>query len=273
MTMKKWLRSGIGLLLVSLLLLSAFGCGGTADNNQQPEPDAKEPVSLTIAAAASLTDAMDEIKELYAKEKPEVTLTMQYAGSGALQQQIEQGAPVDVFMSAATKNMDPLEEKGLLLDGSRKDLLLNKVVLVVPEGSTGIAGFEDLKAPEVQKIAIGDPESVPAGQYAKEALTNLGIFDQVESKLVLGQDVRQVLTYVETGDVDAGIVYMTDTKVSTKVKVVAEAPETSHSKVVYPSAVMKDSQNIEAAKEFAQFLSSDQANAVFERYGFTIIGQ
>jgi len=167
--------------------------------------------------------------------------------------------------------MDALEAKGLLLEGTRKDLLRNEIVLIVPiDSSLQISSFQDLTHANVKHVALGEPTAVPAGQYAKEALTNLGIYDAVNSKAVLAKDVRQVLTYVETGNADAGIVYATDALSSSKVKVVARAPEASHSPVIYPVAAIKSSKNPAAAREFTNFLSGPQARAVFQRYGFTL---
>lgn len=230
-------------------------------------------VDLTVSAAISLKNALDEAKQLYASENPGVTIAINYGASGTLQLQIEQGAPVDVFISAAPKQMDALGAKGLLLEGTRKDLLRNEVVLIVPKDSTtGISSFQDLTRPSVKRIALGEPTTVPAGLYAKEVLTNLGIYDAVSVKAILAKDVRQVLTYVETGNVDAGIVYSTDALSSSKVKVIAQAPEKSHAPVVYPVAVIKDSKNHSAAKQFAAFLSSPRAAAIFQKYGFTLAG-
>ena len=165
-----------------------------------------------------------------------MALAINYAASGTLALQIEQGAPVDVFLSAAPKQMDDLQTKGLLAEGSRRDLLRNEIVLVVPKDSTGVTSFQDLLKPSVKHVALGEPTSVPAGQYAQQVLTKLGIAEAVNAKAVFAKDVRQVLTYVETGDADAGIVYSTDALESAKVRVAAQAPEDSHAPVIYPSA-------------------------------------
>jgi molybdate transport system substrate-binding protein len=165
--------------------------------------------------------------------------------------------------------MDALEGKGLLLAGTRKDLLRNEVVLIVPKDFTlGISTFQDLTHANVKQIALGEPSVVPAGQYAKEVLTSLGIYDAVNAKAILGKDVRQVLTYVETGNVDAGIVYATDAKSSAKVRVVATAPAGSHSPVIYPAAVIKASKNPAAARAFLDFLASARGLTIFRKYGF-----
>lgn len=281
----------VGIMLVLCMVFAMFGCSGpntepsaepsateapaateapstTPEPTEEPTPE-PEPVELTIAAAASLTDVLTEIIESYKGVAPNVTITPTYGASGALQTQIEEGAPVDIFMSAAQKQMDALEEQALLLDGSRIDLLENKVVLIVPKDSAlGITSFEDLAKDDVKTVAIGDPASVPAGQYAEEVLTTLGIKDKVEAKANLGTDVRQVLTWVESGDVDAGIVYATDAATTDQVTVVGEAPADSVKKIIYPVAILKASQNAEAAQAFIDFLKTDENVARFEKYGF-----
>ena len=268
-TNKVRILSFISWILLSLLLI--VSCNQAANNNSSPTPStAATSTKLTISAAASLRDTLDEIKPLYSQQNSNATLTYNYGASGSLQQQIEQGAPVDVFISAGPKQMDALQQKGLLLDGTRKNLLKNQVVLIAPKDSTAITGFKDLSSDRVKKIALGEPASVPAGKYAQEVLTKLKVLDSVKPKAVYAKDVRQVLSYVEAGNADAGIVYLTDAKSSNKVKVVTTAPEDSHSPVVYPIAVLKSSKNVDSAKDFEKFLSGDQAKAVFEKQGFTI---
>jgi len=228
---------------------------------------------LTVSAAISLKEALDEAKQIYTKEHPDVAIATNYGASGTLQLQIEQGAPVDVFLSAAPKQMDALETKGLLLAGTRRDLLRNEVVLVVPKNSKlGLKSFQDLARADVKQVALGEPTTVPAGQYAKETLTSLGIHGAVSGKAILAKDVRQVLTYVETGNVDTGIVYATDAASSSKVTVVATAPAKSHAPVIYPAAVIKASKNPEAAKAFLDFLAGASGAAVFQQYGFRTPG-
>lgn len=229
-------------------------------------------IELTISAAASLTDVMDELFTLYQKQEPGVTFVPNYGASGTLQTQIEEGAPADLFFSAAQKQMNTLEEKGLLLDGSRRDLLENKVVLIVPKDSTaGIASYEDVSTGKVKTIALGEPKGVPVGQYSEEIFTSLGSLEQVKAKATYGSDVRQVLTWVESGEVDCGVVYATDAATSDKVSIVFEAPEGSCKPVVYPAAILKDSENAETSQKFLDFLSTDEAKALFEKYGFTTL--
>lgn len=222
---------------------------------------------LLVSAAISLKDALEEMKSLY---KP-ATLTYNFGGSGTLQQQIEQGAPVDVFLSAGKKQMDALEEKGLLAPGTRSNLATNQLVLIVPSNSkAGITGFSSLTNGNVKRIAVGEPRSVPAGQYAAQVLQHLGIAEKVKSKLVLGNNVRQVLAVVAAGNADAGIVYLTDARITNKVTIVATASESSHAPIVYPIAVIKASKNLAAAKDFTRFLSTNPAKAILRKYGFTV---
>lgn len=231
-------------------------------------PEPAEDVTLVLAAAASLKNCMDDkLIPMFTEKYPNVTIQTTYDSSGKLQSQIEEGAPVDVFMSAALKQMDALNEKGMITDGSIVNLLENKVVLIIPAGSeSGIASFDDI--PNAEKIAIGDPESVPAGQYAKEALTSLGIWDTVSSKASLGTNVTEVLNWVAEGAADVGIVYSTDAASNDKVQVVTEAPEGSVSKVIYPVGIVKTTENVDTAKNFTEFLQTPEAIAVFESYGF-----
>ena len=231
---------------------------------------AQSNTSLLISAAASLKDVLEEIKPLYQQNKPNVKISYNFGSSGALQQQIEQGAPADIFISAAKKQVDALEQKGLLVVGTRNIIAKNRLVLVVPKNSVGITSFYSLQDAKVKKIAIGEPRSVPAGQYAQQVLEKLKIWNQVKPKLVFANNVRQVLASVETGNAEAGLIYVTDAKISNKVKVVVTADEKYHSAIIYPLAVVKRTKNVDAAKEFSQFLSSEQAKTVFNKYGFIL---
>ena len=171
--------------------------------------------------------------------------------------------------------MNTLEKEDLLLTETRRNLLENQMVLVMPtsnrKDNQKVDNFSDLTAQEITTIALAEPKSVPAGRYAQEVLTSFKIADQVNSKAVYGKDVRQVLNYVATGNVDAGIVYRTDAQVSNHVKIVAIAPETSHSPIIYPTAVIKDSDNPKAATELIEFLATPKAQAIFKEYGFVSV--
>ena len=192
-----------------------------------------------------------------------------FGSSGTLAREIEQGAPVDAFISAGTKPMDDLQAKKLLAPGTQMNLLRNSLVLIVPQDSK-VAGFDDLTGKAVRLFALGDPASVPAGQYGQQTLTALGLYDKLREKMVLGKDVRQVLTYVETGNADAGLVYATDARVSTKVRVAVVAPESSHDAIVYPVAAIAGSHNMEAVRGFMGYLASPAAQAIFVKHGFTM---
>jgi molybdate transport system substrate-binding protein len=253
-------------LLLPILLLFTFAAPLSALRAAQPQ---NKSTDLTVSAAISLKDALDAITPLFAKQQSIIALHFSLGASGTLQQQIEQGAPVDVYISASPDQMDALAKKDLLLAGTRQDLLRNTIVLIAPAGGTQVSSFKDLQNPAIRFVAIGEPQTVPAGKYAQEVLTHLGLYDTLKPKFVFAKDVRQVLTYVASGNADAGIVYATDAKTTSQVKVVTVAPEDSHSPVIYPVAVLKDSKNAEAAKSFVAFLFSQQAQAVFHKYGFS----
>ena len=256
------MKKFFALLTAAGLLMTACG-GGSVDKKS-------EPVELHVSAAASLTDAMNELATLYAADNPNVKIVFNFGSSGALQQAIENGGQADLFYSAAQKQMDALDKAGELADGTRRNLLRNEVVLIVPNDSAlTLTNFADVVT--VDKIALGEPKGVPVGQYSEEIFNALGIADAVKSRAVYGSDVRQVLAWVETGEVDCGVVYATDAAVSDKVKVVAVAPEGSHKPVVYPAAVVKSSKQIDAAKKFLDFTASDVARKVFEKFGFKIV--
>src|SRR5215469_4025683 len=197
--------------------------------------------SLTVSAAISLKDALDEIQGAFQSANSDTTLHFNFGASGTLQHQIEQGAPVDLYISAAPAQMDALASESLLVQGTRKDLLRNAVVLIAPRNRKMIASFQDLIVPGIKVIAIGEPQTVPAGSYAQQVLTYFGLYDKLRPKYVFAKDVRQVLTYVETDNADAGIVYATDARGSNRVSVVATAPEDSHAPVIYPVAVLSTS--------------------------------
>ena len=275
-TLKKWnrLKKLIGSMMVISLLLVAAGCGSKNETTTTAQPEARtetgEKTELTILAAASLTDVCGELKTMYEAEHKDVTLTFSFAGSGTLQTQIEEGAPADMFISAAKKQMKALQEKNLMKADTVCDLLENKVVLIVPADSTlGLASFEDVKKSEVTMVGIGEVESVPAGQYAKTIFTSLGMWEDVEKKANFGTDVRTVLSWVETSAVSCGVVYATDAYTSDKVKIAAQAPAGSCDPVIYPAGVVASSKNAAASEEFLNYLKSDAAMKVFEKYGFS----
>ncbi|WP_310483061.1 molybdate ABC transporter substrate-binding protein [Chamaesiphon sp. VAR_48_metabat_403] len=227
--------------------------------------------TILVAAAASLQKALQEITPLYTNANATQPVNYNFAASGALQQQIERGAPVDVFISAADKQMNELKAKELLVAGTYLNLLTNKLVLIVPKQSTlKITNFQQLDRSQIQRIAIGEPRTVPAGQYATEVFKSLGIFNRVKSKFILASNVRAVLTAVETGDVDAGIVYLTDARSSDKIEIVAIANPKLHAPIKYSIAVLKSSKLPAASKQYIDFLQSKSARAIFIKYGFGV---
>ncbi|TFE00173.1 molybdate ABC transporter substrate-binding protein [Jeotgalibacillus sp. R-1-5s-1] len=237
-------------------IIGAFLLAGCSQSKQSDSAQTE----LTISAAASLQNALEEIQSDFENDNPDIRIQFNIGSSGSLSQQISQGAPVDLFFSAAEEPFDRLAEEGLV--SSEVDLLGNSLVLITPD-EQGVNVLEDI--PETERISIGTPESVPAGQYAKEALEAVGLWEMVEEKVVYAKDVRQVLTYVETGNVDAGIVYQTDAMSSEDVTVVQELDAGLHGPIVYPLGIVKES---EAAELFYNYLKSEEALAVFEKYGF-----
>ena len=265
------------ILLVAVIALIAVVCTSSVVSAGffdflSPNAGDDSEGEVNLAAAASLKNVYDEkLIPMFNEKYPNIKVTPTYASSGDLQTQIENGLEADIFMSASNKQMNALADEDLIDNSTNVQTLENKVVLIVPKDSdSNITSFEDLKDVE-GTIAIGDPESVPAGQYAKEVLTNLGIWDSVESKLSLGTDVTAVLNQVAQGSADCGIVYATDAKSNEDVKVICEAPEDAlDTPVIYPVAVVKNPKHPDAAKAFMDFLQTQEAQDVFKEYGFTI---
>jgi len=227
-----------------------------------------EPVAITVSAASSLKVPLEVLRVEFEKMNPDVAITYNFGSSGSLQQQIVNGAPVDVFISAAARQMDELDSCGLIVTESRFILARNTLVLITPAGSPELAGFEELSSADIKKIAAGEPRSVPAGTYAMDLLGHLGLIDAVKDKLVYAKDVRQVVVYVETGNADAGIVYGSDAAGSQAVRVVAEAPEGSHRKIAYSAAIVRASTQTALAAVFLDFLKSPAATVCFQSAGF-----
>jgi len=274
-------KSSTIVLGLSLALLS--GCGQQAQQpaatttaqTQAPTAAASQTpaqqVELTISAAASLTDALKEIQTAYQDQHKNIKLNFNFGASGALQQQIEQGAPSDLFLSAATKNMKALVDQKLIDASQQANLLVNELVVVVPaDGKAAYTKIEDLASGDVKHLAIGEPQTVPAGSYAKDALTYTKQWDAFQPKLVQGKDVRQVLTYVETGNAEAGFVYKTDALTSKKVKVAFAVDPKSYTPIAYPAGIVKATKHSQEAGDFYAYLQTKEAQDVFVKYGFTI---
>lgn len=267
-------------VFLCLTLLAVFaGCAGDAKAGQSGEPGETE-VELVIFAAASLTETLTQIADLYRAVAPQVKLTFTFDSSGTLETQIQEGAVCDLFLSAAQTQMDALDksQKGeknpdgldLIDTATRIDLLENQVVLVVPEGNpAGILSFADLTSEKLRLLAIGNSD-VPVGQYTRKIFAALGISPQAleaEGKLTYGSNVKEVVTQVAEAAVDAGIVYATDA-VSGGLTVVDAATEEMYGQAVYPAAVLNNSRHPKAAQSFLDYLQSDEAMAVFESVGF-----
>ncbi len=255
-------------LTISLL---AASCGLSAPTPNRPETSAQT-VELTVSAAASLQDALEAITPEFHAAYPTIEISYNFGASGALQQQIEQGAPADIFFSAATKQMDALAEKRLILSDSRQNVLTNSLVLIAPAQSPlAITDIAQLKDAEVGVVAVGEFRSVPAGQYAEQVFTRLNLLEPLQSKLVFSNNVRGVLAAVESGNADVGVVYATDAALSERIKVLATATAATHQPIVYPIAVVSDSPNPDAAKTFIAFLQTPAAQAKFKEFGFGIV--
>ncbi len=229
---------------------------------------------LVVLAAASLTDVCAEIKTAYEEKNPSVTLLFSFGGSGALKAQIEAGVPADVFLSAATQQMESLQKQGLMTEGSVKNLLQNQVVLIAPKkNDTKLSSFLEVSSPEVKLVALGESESVPAGLYAKSIFQFLGIWDEVKAKANFAGDVRTVLSWVESGACEYGVVYATDAASSSSVRVIANAPKKSCPPVIYPVGIVRASEKQMEAASFVDFLFSDEVKSIFEKAGFVTLSE
>lgn len=257
--LKKILLGVMSMVLVAGLSVTSGGQAEAAVKKKE----------ILISAAASLQDSLDKIAIQYEKEHPTVDLVFNYGASGTLQKQIEQGAPADLFFSAGDKQMNALVDAGLVTDHT--ELLKNQLVVVVPSNSKSVlTSITQLTGSGFKKVAVGQPESVPAGQYAQAALTTKNVWDVLQSKLVFAKDVRQVLSYVETGNVDAGFVYKTDALTSKKVKIVLTVGSFAHKPINYPVGIVKGSKVQDEAKAFYNYVQTKTAINVFTSYGFLL---
>ena len=270
------MKKKFGILTLALcLMLGAAGCSDNSSSSSSSNAssaasssgDSSEKVELNISAAASLQEAMVELEKEFKDINPDVKLTVNLGSSGSLMQQIQEGARCDLFISAGAKQMDALVEDGTVEKDAVKTLLTNDLVLVAAKGEK-VDSLDALKTDDVEKIAIGDPESVPAGKYAKEVLDNTKLYDNVKDKLVLAKDVKEVLSWVQKGNADVGFVYLSDATGVDDVDVVLTTDDDSHSEIAYPVAVLKDSKQAKVAQQFEDFLLSDKAQNILEKHGF-----
>jgi molybdate transport system substrate-binding protein len=225
---------------------------------------------ILVSAAASLTDVLKEIAAGY-QAKSKNTVKFNFGPSSGLARQIEEGAPADMFFSADLPQMDNLDKKGLLEPGTRKNLLSNQLVIVVPSDSKlELSSPKDLLKQDFKRIALAEP-SVPVSGYTTKYLTDGGLWDQVKPKIIPVQDVRATLTAVESGNVDAGFVYKTDAAISKKVKIAYEVPIDKGPKITYPAAIVKESKHKDAARDFMKYVAGAAAGQAFKKYGFVVL--
>jgi molybdate transport system substrate-binding protein len=231
-------------------------------------------VEVVVSVAISMKEVVEELGRRFVSTRPGVVVRYNVGASGELQKQIEAGAPVDVFVSAAERQMDELDRKGLLAGGTRRVFATNALVVIVPaEGAIPLAAPADLLQPPVRRIVIGNPRTVPAGQYAEESLIALGLRTRLTPKLVFAENVRQALEYVARGEVDAGFVYATDAALRRDhVKEAFRPPASSHRPIRYPVAVVGDTKRRELAGAFVGLLAGTEARAVLVRHGFGVPG-
>lgn len=250
-------------ILIVCFLTACSGFTGSDDTSAPPD-------TITVSAAISLKDAFNDLAEIYRSQTGKI-VKFNFGASGTLQKQIETGAPADIFASAGTKQMDELAEKGLIDEKTRKDFAQNKLVLIVPKDSKlNLSDFSELI--KAEKIAVGNPKTVPAGQYTEQVFEKLKLTQTLKSKLVFAENVRQVLDYVSRGEVDAGIVYSSDVNAALdEVKVAATAKDELHQPILYPIVVLKDAVHKQAAQEFVNLVFSPEGQEVLEFYGFTAV--
>jgi len=244
--------------LITIFLIAAVAAAASGCLSEKPT-DIK-PVEITFSAALSLQDALKEIGAQFQKNHPEVKVNFNFGASGVLEKQIELGAPVDLFASASQNEMNLLEEKELIIKSTRTNFTRNKLVIIAPSRLT----IEELK--NLDKIAIGDPKTVPAGRYAQTFLENAGVYEMSKSKLIFAENVRQVLDYVERGEVDAGFVFFSDTIKSNMS--VSSINDSLYPPIVYPVAVIKGSQQPAISRQFIEYLQGNEGKTILKKYGF-----
>ena len=270
--------------LAGAMLIGSVGCA----NNKKNDNNSNEAMSnsnasveksnenagkmekkdLVVFAAASMTEALEELKTEFEKENPNLSLTFNFDSSGTLKTQIDEGADCDVFVSAAQKQMDELDKEEKIDKETRFDLLENEVTLAVAKGNEkGIKDFKDLEKDEVEKIALGNAD-VPVGQYSEEILKNLGIWDKIQDKVTLGSNVKEVTSWVSEKAADCGIVYKTDAKTAGLETVAVADDSMLENKVIYPAALLKNSKNPEEGKKYLEFLKGEKASEILDKYGF-----
>jgi len=255
------------LILATIVALVFTGC------SKGQEAPQLEKTTLNISAAASLKDVMAEIEENYENEFPQTDIVFNFAGSGALQAQIEEGAPADVFFSAGSKQIKVLDEKSLIKEGSIRTFLGNQLVAIKPRGSEiKITGIKDLESDDIKKIGYSDPKLAPIGQYASEAIAYYNLEGKLSPKTILSSDVRTTLSWAEMGEIDLGFVYSTDAVGNDKVETAFILDADSHSKIEYPVAIIGSSKNFKEAEAFIEYMETSTLD-IFKKYGFSVRGR
>jgi len=255
-----WQRTILTACLFALVLFSGCRSKSTGGSDE-----------LVVSAAVSLKDAFNEIARIH-EQRTSTRVRFNFGASGALQKQIESGAPADIFASAGARQMDELAAGNLIVPASRKDFARNVLVLIEPPNGPQISSFADLGKSEIRKIAVGNPKTVPAGQYTEQTFTRLKLLPDIQSKLIYAEDVRQVLDYAMRGEVDAGVVYSSDALIGGRdIKMVSRAPDDAHDPVLYPIAIVKESQRADAAQKFIDLVLSQEGQNILVKYGFVSI--
>ncbi|MFI2855823.1 molybdate ABC transporter substrate-binding protein [Paenibacillus sp. JSM ZJ436] len=262
----RYLKPYLWLKLAALFIILLSGCGGEEGRGS------KEKITLTVSAASSLRDALEKLELAFVEVHPEIQLQFNFGSSGSLRQQIEEGAPVDLFISASSEEMQSLVTQQLVEPHQQTPLLSNSIVVVTaPERAGEIKTIQDLAGENINKIALGIPESVPAGRYAKESLQAAGLWEDVQDHMIQAKDVRQVLQYVKTGNVDAGFVYQSDAQTTDQAVIALKPDRSTYSAVIYPIGIVKATKYTEQAQQLYDFLRGDEAILQFQSYGFDVV--
>jgi molybdate transport system substrate-binding protein len=270
----------VAIAIVIIVALAAIFMGSDDEKQQDQQQtqqqeatqqQTSQPTQINVAAAASLTEAFTDMEKEFETENPGIDIVYNFGASGTLRAQIEGGAPVDVFASAAEDQMDMLATKEFVYNDTREDFVENSLVMITPKGNTlGLTGMQDLTKTEVEKISIGNPDSVPAGKYAKEAITNAGLWDSVSGKVLMAENVKQALVYVERGEAEAGFVFSTDASSAENgsIEVITSVPVTTP--ITYPIAVVSGTEHQEDSQIFIDFVTGEKGKSILEQYGFSI---
>lgn len=255
------MRYLITCFLIGCVLITAAGCSSQESSGNK---------EILVASASSLSDTLSELKREFESKNPNITLTLNYGSSGKLAQQIRQGAPVDLFLSANQYWMDELAEADRIIPDSRIDFIQNKLAVISSQGTSySVNAISDLPTLDTEQITLGDPETVPAGKYAEQALRESGVWEELQNKFVFTANAQQTLTYVESGNTEIGIVYASDLERSDLVNELLAIDANLHEPIHYPAAVIESSQVKDEADKFIQFLQSEKAQAILQKYGFT----